>query len=128
MISWLERNRVVSWAITSLIAIFIFYVSSIVFEPSPQPSQTPLLPIIYHISIFFFLAVFLFISSLDRKWNFKKILSAITIVSIYAVLDEIHQYFVPGRFSSMNDFFLNFSGIVFASLLYFVMIAKKNKN
>lgn len=124
MISWLEKNKIIPRIITALLFILIFYISSIKSFPSVGVTISTG-SIIYHISIFFILALFLFISVLERKWNWKKILLSLLIVGIYAALDELHQFFVPGRFCSFNDFLLDFTGIIFASLLYFVMIAKK---
>lgn len=124
MISWLEKNKIIPRLITILLLILIFYVSSIKSFPSVGvPISTG--SILYHISIFFILTIFLFISVLEREWNWKKILLSLLVVSVYAALDELHQFFVPGRFCSFNDFLLDFTGIIFASLLYFVMIAKK---
>jgi len=124
MISILERHRWFSWTITLIIALTIFYISSLTFLPPPvgPPSINAT---VYHISAFFFLAIFLFTSALDRKWNFKKIILSILIVSVYAALDEIHQFFVPGRYMSFNDFLLDFTGIAVASLFYFILILSK---
>ncbi len=126
MISWLERNKKVSWTITIIIFLIIFYLSSRKFAPSIGVSLN-ILAILYHISIFFLLAIFLLISVLERKWEFKKIVSSILIVTIYAGLDELHQYFVPGRFTSFSDFLLDFNGIIFASLIYLILIEIKNQ-
>ncbi len=35
MIFWFEKHNKISWIITILIAIFIFYISSLSFEPTP---------------------------------------------------------------------------------------------
>ena len=78
--------------------------------------------------IFFLLATFLFISVLERRWELKKISVALLIATIYAALDELHQFFVPERFCSVEDFLLDFTGIIFASLIYFVLIEKNNSN
>ena len=124
MISWLEKNRRVSWIITIIIFGLIFYISSLSFPPTIVGPAT-ITSAAYHIGIFFLLAIFFFISVLNREWNWKKIILSILIVSIYAVLDEFHQFFVPGRFCSTNDFLLDFTGIIFASLLYFILIEKR---
>ena len=110
--------------ITIWIAFTIFYVSSLEIVPSPG-IRIDVIPIIYHISAFFFLAIFLFISLLNREWDSKKIVSSIALLALYAILDESHQSFVPGRVSSFNDFLLDFNGIAIASLLYFIFIFKK---
>lgn len=131
MVSILEKNKWIPWTFTIIIMIFIFYISSLTFSSSPGTGgKIDLKPFIYHMSIFFLLAIFLLISVLNRKWDSKKIILVISLAGIYAILDELHQFFVPGRTASVEDFLLDFTGIVFASLLYFVMIAmnqyKKN--
>mgnify|MGYP001606051789 CR=1 FL=1 len=125
MISWLEKNKWISWTITILIFVFIFYISSLSFPP-PSAGPPSITATLYHISIFFLLAIFLFISVLERKWGFKKIILSISIVAVYAGLDELHQFFVPGRFTSFSDFLLDFAGIAIASLIYFILIFKKS--
>ena len=128
MISWLEKNKLVSFGITISLFFAIFYTSSLSFSASTTgvgPSGP--LATIYHISIFFLLAIFLFISCLERKWEFKKIIPTILLVIIYAILDEFHQYFVPGRVCSLNDFFLDFIGIALAFLIYSILIFFKIK-
>jgi len=129
MISWLEKNKGISWTITFLALGMIFYVSSLTFESGGGDFGKAILkPVLYHLLAFFILAFFFFISSVDRKWDFRKINLVLIIVGMYAILDELHQFFVPGRFASVNDFFLDFGGIVFASLFYFVIIALKKNN
>lgn len=124
MIRWLEENKLISWVITSFIFIFIFYISSLSFALPPK-GPVSINATFYHIGIFFILSVFFFISSLDRKWNSKKIILSLAILVIYALLDELHQFFVPGRFMSFDDFLLDFAGIQLASLIYYILIFKK---
>ncbi len=125
MISWFEKHNKISWAITILIAIGIFYISSLTFAPGPSGKES-ILPTLYHILAFFFLTLFLFIASLkNRKEPF---ILVIFIVLLYAILDEVHQFFVPGRTCSIFDVFLDNSGIIFASLIYFIARIKHFKN
>ncbi len=121
MISLLEKNRWFSWTITVLIFVFIFYISSLSFPPPPAGPPS-ISATVYHISIFFLLAIFFFISVIEREWNSKKIILSVLIVTIYAALDELHQFFVPGRYMSFDDFLFNFAGITIASLIYFILI------
>ena len=125
MIRWFEKNREISWTITILIFGVIFYISSLSFAPSAASPQSTNATI-YHFSIFFILGIFLFISVLERRWKLKKIFVVLLIATTYAALDELHQFWVPGRFCSIEDFLLDFTGILFASLIYFVSIAKNN--
>lgn len=120
MISWLEKHNKLSCIITIVIAIIIFYISSLTAEEAPGRGLG-INAAFYHITIFFLLAFFLLISVIQGK-NKKLILPAIFLVIIYAILDEFHQYFVPGRFSAFSDVILDSIGIAFASILYFISL------
>jgi len=56
-----------------------------------------------------------------RKTNQIFVL-AIVIAMFYGVLDEVHQLFVIGRFCSFFDFLLDTTGILFASMIYFISV------
>ncbi|KAB2840209.1 MAG: hypothetical protein F9K45_09235 [Melioribacteraceae bacterium] len=42
---------------------------------------------------------------------------AIVISCLYGVFDELHQYFIPGRYCDILDLLANFAGIFIASYL-----------
>jgi VanZ family protein len=44
---------------------------------------------------------------------------------VYAILDELHQYFVPGRYMSLLDMGVDSLGILVASAIYFVRVRRK---
>jgi VanZ family protein len=44
----------------------------------------------------------------------------ILIGSIYAISDEIHQFFVPGRSSDIGDVAADIIGIIIIILIYFI--------
>jgi len=97
----------------------IFYLSSISYFPGVIEGGTNILSMIYHISSFFCLAFFLFVSV--KKTNYIFVL-AIVIVIFYGLLDEVHQLFVVGRFCTFIDFLLDTIGILFASMIYFISV------
>ena len=115
MISWFEKNRGISLLITVIIAITIFYISSLTF---PAGGGTGYLSYIYHFTAFSYLALFLSIS-LTKNKNSNLIIIGIIIAIIYGVLDEIHQYFVPGRFFSLKDILMDSIGIIITNIAYF---------
>ncbi len=48
---------------------------------------------------------------------------------LFAVSDEFHQYFVPGRSAEFGDILADFAGILFGWLIYKIyhfIILKKN--
>lgn len=125
MISLLEKNKLLSWGITLLIAITIFYVSSLTSRQIPGGGGTGLRAILYHIIIFFLFAFFLAISLVQGKK--KDLISLAIILAVaYGITDEIHQYFVPGRASSFSDFLLDSLGILFASMIYFISLKSRH--
>lgn len=127
MISWFEKHNKISWIVTIIIAIIIFYLSSLIFPPGP-PGGFPWKSIAYHFYAFLFLEAFLLISIIRGKNENKKfIFIAIIIALVYGVSDEIHQLFVPGRACSLSDVLTDSAGVLFAGLLYSFRIKSKNK-
>ena len=122
MISWLEKNNKLSWTITAIIAITIFYLSSL----NLGSRSTNTISMLYHISAFFFLSLFLLIS-IVRKEKKNLILLAIMIAIFYGISDEIHQFFVPGRNTSLLDVFLNSLGTLYAFMVYFISLEYRDK-
>ncbi len=48
--------------------------------------------------------------------------------SSYAVLDEFHQYFVPGRSCSINDFVADFAGLaIFSAVSAYLNVSKRDQ-
>jgi len=98
----------------------IFYISSL---PSAKlPYGINIYPIIYHILAFFCFGIFFFISFFKGKKNSLFFISGILIIISYAILDEIHQFFVLGRYCTLFDVFLDLVGISFAFMLYIILI------
>lgn len=45
---------------------------------------------------------------------------AIIFTSLYGIVDEYHQYFVPGRFSTVGDWVADFIGaLIFVIIFYY---------
>jgi len=129
MFETLEKKRWLAITLTILIAIEIFWFSSLT-ETTIISTGKPVASInaiVYHFSVFFLLTFFL-LSSIKTKSKIKiKSLLITAIISIlYAILDEFHQIFVPGRDGSIRDFMTDTIGIFFAVLIYFY-ISKKSK-
>ena len=63
----------------------------------------------------------------------NKIISTIIIGAIYAISDEFHQSFIPGRSGQVSDVFLDTLGVTVGGLFILLIIKtvnklKKNKN
>ena len=131
MIKFFEKHNKLSLVITFIIAIMIFYISSLSFFKPAGKVAFDIKPILYHMLAFFFFSYFLLISLIQGKnKNLSVMIMIAIIISLfYGVSDEIHQLFVPGRTCSFFDFLLDSSGILFAGFLYTLSIKpRKNKN
>lgn len=117
MINWFDKHITISWLITIIITGIIFYLSSLTF-PSGGTPTTNFFSILYHFLAFFFLALFLLISLIQGRINQTLLITGILIAIIYSISDEIHQYFVPGRASSISDILINTAGILTSSIIY----------
>jgi len=124
IIRFFEKHILLSWTITLLLAVIIFYVSSLKFKPAPE-IIFDIKPVAYHLFAFFWFSFFLFLTIIKGKVKSKKILLLPLLISlIYAMTDEIHQIFVPGRSCSLSDFLIDSCGIFFAGLIYLLSIKK----
>lgn len=75
-----------------------------------------------HLAAFSVLGLFsflTFVSYTTLKFKTRTFLSAL-VPSVYAVSDEVHQYFVPGRSCELRDFLIDFCGIAI-SILFCVL-------
>ncbi len=108
------KGKIFYIVITILIALEIFLFSSI---SSPIGEKTGFnLATFYHFGIFFIFTFFLSLSLKKGKINNKTILIILLISLIYAISDEFHQLFVPGRFCSIKDILIDFAGSLFSVL------------
>ncbi len=120
MIKSFEKNNWVAWLIAVAIMIFIFYMSAQEADPVPSISF-PLKAIAYHMGIFFLLALSCMIA-MSKGRNYDFVFFAFLFSIFYALTDELHQYFVPGRYLSLADVLLDWIGIVFALIIYSIFI------
>ncbi len=103
-----------------LTALGIFLMSSLNFNNSID-LQISFFDKIAHIIIYFLLTgtiLLAFIPNLHNKTTFFIISITFIIASIYALSDEIHQYFVPYRNFDLNDWLADIIGIIISLLLY----------
>jgi VanZ family protein len=123
MIKWFEKHNKISWMLTIIIAVIIFYVSSLSFKPG-YPGGSAWKSIAYHFYAFLFLQAFLLISITKGK-NKNLIFLAIILAVLYGISDEIHQLFVPGRYCAISDMLTDSAGIFFATLIYSLRLLSK---
>lgn len=109
--------------------IFLFIMTSL-------PSQA--LPAIgvwdkfEHTGAYLVLSVLLYLTvSFQQKFPLLKkfpVISVIIIASLYAVLDELHQTLVPGRYCDIIDWLADLSGILAGVIICRIFMDKKVKN
>ncbi|MDD5193874.1 MAG: VanZ family protein [Candidatus Nanoarchaeia archaeon] len=117
VVNWFEINNKISWLITILLALFIFYMSSRTFPPGIPGISIG--SYVYHFGIYFVFGFFLFISITKGKLD-KKYLVFIAILAAigYGISDEIHQFFVPSRYCCYEDVLTDAIGILSSGIVY----------
>jgi VanZ family protein len=125
MISWLEERRYLAVILTVLIAIEIFWFSSLpgIMPQLGEGFNIKLAPV-YHFTIFFLFNFFLIVSW-SNNIKSRYVRNAIIFSVLYAIIDEVHQIFVPFRTPSIGDIFLDSAGIFLSTIVYMKV---KNKN
>jgi hypothetical protein len=118
MINWLEKKRCATIILTLLIAIEIFYFSSISGTSYQVGIGLTPIPTIYHLTVFFLFNFFLLISIKgNKKIKINYLIIALGGSIIYALLDEFHQIFVPLRNASIQDILIDTIGIFLSTIL-----------
>jgi hypothetical protein len=119
IIEWFEKHKKISFAFLIVIIATMFYFSSI---PGSTLSFGSIWPsIIYHSGIFAGFAFFLMALMTKKKINAKNIILTILISIIIAILDEIHQSFVPLRSPGLDDVALDLTGVILSISLYYLI-------
>jgi VanZ family protein len=107
----------ISWIMVLVIAILIFVVSSI--PAQGYPSGLGIKTKIYHFSVFFALCFFLCLSIVQQDKQKKYLVYIAIILSmLYALIDESHQLFVPGRSGSVTDILIDSIGSLSGAITY----------
>ena len=104
-----------------LYMIFIFILSSIPIEDKIAGHSfiREAMQNLLHIPLFGLLA-FLWMRAFNKNnLLFKKALICSLIITVlYATFDELHQYFVPGRYATLGDLLLNTVGCAGGVFVY----------
>jgi VanZ family protein len=120
----LSKERIFYIAMTLIIAVVIFLVSNI--SSFPVVGTGINLSIFYHFGVFFMFTFFLTLSITNKKLDNRMITIILLISLIYAITDEFHQLFVPGRFSDIKDILIDFFGSLL-SVISLKIISKFKK-
>lgn len=107
-----------SWLTVISYAFFIFSLSAI---PSPKlPESVPGTDKIAHLLAYLPLGFFLVraLASSRKLGRIEALLAAVFVVMLYALSDEIHQFFVPGRMPDILDWSMDSLGGLMGGLVY----------
>ena len=123
MYSYLERNK-----------IFMIYLPLVLYwiillgATSLPGSSVPNMGVsdkTLHFTAYSILTILLtFTVSFQNKFKILKkyaFISTLIIVNLYAVLDEIHQNFIPGRSMEFYDLMADFLGSLLGVLIVFII-------
>ncbi len=112
-----QKQQLFFLLLAALWGALIFYLSSVPDLKSGFPSSYDfVLRKFAHMGVFFILTYFI-ASSFDshkRSYLLFVIIAAVT----YAMIDELHQTFVPGRHGAPNDIFIDSIGVYFGVWFY----------
>ena len=115
------KNQIIYWIPVYILMIIIFYFSSqshtiidgtdaniffIAFDIEHIISY------LLHIVEYSILGGFVFRGFFHSKFKKNSKFLSITLAGLYGVSDEIHQYFIPGRFFSFLDMGFDILGVV----------------
>lgn len=111
-----------------LLRAFPVAVAAGIFILSHQPSlpSIPLFP--YQDKVFHFLEFSLLVFSLllNRDLFRKKCWTSVIICAgIWAIIDEVHQSFIPGRSCSLFDFAADYLGIIVTVLIFWRVLSRR---
>jgi VanZ family protein len=126
MINWLEKHRIVSIVLTILITIEIFYFSTL--SGGAGTGGNLWFARAYHFIVFFLFSFFLLMAIKGKnKLKTKYILITLIISIAHAILDEVHQIFVPFRNASTGDVLIDSLGIFSAMIIAKITNRKSNQ-
>lgn len=138
----MRRKRVVAWLLVLVWMGCIFYLSH---QPASESSKLSagvmatilqvvqaIIPLSVEVSTFhlfirkgahffaYFLLGILLYRSLWGKW--QHFLVALFIAFLYAISDEVHQLFIPGRSGEVRDVLIDSAGAATGILLYILLL------
>lgn len=128
-----ESSELSGGIVSKLIAVFLNQFDSL--SSSSQATITNIITVIVrksaHFIEYFILGILSFLAArFYHKYKYKtKVIYSLAICVLYAMSDEIHQYFVPGRACRITDVCIDAAGSATAvALLATILYFKKDTN
>ena len=78
---------------------------------------------LFHFSAFLVYGLFIQFGFRHIEVKYKTII-VILIGSLYGLSDELHQYFIPGRFTEFYDWLADTLGVIFSILVWNKLVKK----
>jgi VanZ family protein len=116
------------WLLVAVWMLLIFLGASI--PASSLPDGPEIASVVIHLFEYFILTILLMWAingGFARPVIIPVIAAAIVLAAFYAISDEIHQLFVPGRVSDLLDIAVDLTGVLGAVVLI-VVIGKKSED
>ena len=124
-----------SGTIVEIISNIIPYIKNMPEEEQTILKEEILTPIVRksaHFSIYAMLGILTtnFMLTIENKKMSKRAIFALIFCMLYAITDEFHQKFIPGRSAELRDVLIDTSGALLGILLTIVitLITRKIKN
>jgi len=126
LFKFLEKNKKLL-VYTPLVVYWIILFGATTLPAASMPSFG-VVDKVNHLSAYFILAILLFLTLLfQQKIPFAKnrvAPYALIICSLYGMLDEVHQIFIPGRSAEFLDFLADACGALLGVLLMNYLVKK----
>ncbi|MCK5548682.1 MAG: VanZ family protein [Thermoplasmata archaeon] len=126
-----QKRFVIYSILTTIYAVAIFVLSSMPSITVPQQFyDIPHPDKFSHTLLYFGLGVLLchMLHNADNpKVSKRAVELSLLVGTVYGILDEVHQGFVPGRVASFWDAVFNFLGVIIAVVAFSIWIRWKPK-
>lgn len=128
MLKYLEKNK--KLLVYTPLALYWIVLLAATSIPTDHFPAITFLDKMVHFTAYFGLGILFNLTLLFQNKYFilkrNSHLSTIIIGSIYAVLDELHQLFIPGRFCDIMDMIADVAGLVVAVICVYLVIKLSN--
>jgi len=126
LFKFLEKNKKLL-VYTPLVVYWIILFGATTLPAASMPSFG-VVDKVNHLSAYFILAILLFLTLLFQQkipLAKKRVAAyALIICSLYGMLDEVHQIFIPGRSAEFLDFLADACGALLGVLLMNYLVKK----
>lgn len=102
---------------SSMITLHINRLIGSIFKVGRDPVSDNFVRKTAHFCEYFILGFILFKAFFNRARLWKTFWLSVTASVLYAVSDEIHQYFIPGRAMRVGDVLIDSGGVLLAALI-----------